>query len=122
MKTKIETKQVTERTSPCPILLFKYEFPEYERCERCSFFSDGFCCTKEYKVEKFKTYSETEDDEYGGMPVTDYRWMFPCSKCQKEITYYSGMSSINTYISVTIYLYWIFQVLCLNERRKVNVK
>ena len=94
MKIEIKTNKVTKRKTDCPIISNLYDDYDYEGCKKCKYFVNGDCITEEYVVKEFKKDSETEDDEYGGMPVTDYWWIFPCAKCGKDIEEHSGMSSI----------------------------
>ena len=94
MKVEIETYEVKKRKQNCPILSQLYDDHDYKRCLNCGYFNNGNCETEEYEVKEFKKGSETEDDEYGGMPDTDYWWIFSCAKCGKDIEEHSGMSSI----------------------------
>lgn len=94
-KIVIETYQVTKRKSECPIQNGLYKNDDYNHCEKCKFFSNG-CCIIEYYLVDYKDIrrkSETDDDEYGGMPSTYYERWLKCKNCGTEIHFGHGMST-----------------------------
>jgi len=95
MKTKIEYHTERIRDTPCFQVFKLYDDFKYRDCLGCAFYKSGdYCCWNEYHVT-FKREEDTEDDDCGGMPSTDYQWRFPCVTCGKEIEYHSGMSGIS---------------------------
>ena len=95
---KINTKTVI-MVEKCPIYNIGYreEF-NYNRCLSCSFIVDEKgveCGWYEYVTNIVRKREETDDDDYGGMPSTNYCNMIKCANCHSEVSFYSGLSHMS---------------------------
>lgn len=68
---------------------------EFSICERCEFLTDGKSCQwYEYNALIKKSSSDTDDDDFGGMPSTSYEWTIECANCGNDIRFTSGYSHL----------------------------
>lgn len=69
----------------------------YGRCLSCPFIIDeenAKCGHYEYETDIVREDDYTDDDEYGGMPSTDYCKVIKCANCGSEIAFHSGFSNL----------------------------
>ena len=102
IKTKITTYTTTKISITCPQVgsaFVKESDIDYERCKGgCNFFVNGNCEYRLYEVKLLRQSAESDDDdECGGMPVTDYTKVFKCADCDGEVVFTSGMSGLGMY-------------------------
>lgn len=100
----IRTEPVEMVTKDCPIGIFRTaggfrsaltsgDDRKYKYCERCEFFTKDHQCAYElYETRLIDKNSSCDDDCGYGIPLTNYGWMFKCSKCGHIIRFSSGYS------------------------------
>lgn len=95
---ELKTKMVKLVETNCPIYDIHYcKTFNYDRCLSCAFIVDeenAKCGHYEYETDIVREDDYTDDDEYGGMPSTDYCKVIKCTNCGSEIAFHSGYSNM----------------------------
>ena len=97
VSNKIETYTTTRIINKCPKVgdtFTKKSDINFEQCKVCDFCIDRKCEYFLYETVLVGQHSESEDDDFGGMPVTDYMKVFKCANCGTGIMFTSGMSGL----------------------------
>lgn len=68
---------------------------EFSICQRCPFLTERELCQwYEYKTLVKKDFSDTDGDDFGGLPSTAYGWIIGCACCDHDIIFTSGYSHL----------------------------
>lgn len=95
-KLDIFTKKMVK--GRCNIKNFHNLSDEFELsvCQKCPFLiDDELCQWYKYNTSIKKSSSETDDDDFGGLPSTLYEWIIECANCGNDVRFTSGYSHLS---------------------------